>query len=187
MDYEQRSSKEEFAIVLDILPNGYPFDLRPSHRKISIVQALGKEHFSLLELAPKKDVSITLHEDVYIGEGKRDKIAHVLGKLETQKMTQTACTELEYTIKQMVEISEQKYVDFFNKAQPMTMRMHQLELLPGIGKKHMNEIIEAREQKPFENFNDVKERVKLLPDPKNLIIKRIISEILGQEKHRLFV
>jgi len=46
--------KEEYAIVLDFLPNGYPFDTRPTYKKTPIAQAIGKEHFTLLELVPKK-------------------------------------------------------------------------------------------------------------------------------------
>jgi putative nucleotide binding protein len=65
--------------------------------------------------------------------------------------------------------------------------MHQLELLPGLGKKHMWEIIQAREDKPFENFVDIKARVKLMPDPEKTIVKRIISELEGNEKHHIFV
>ena len=64
--------------------------------------------------------------------------------------------------------------------------MHQLELLPGLGKKHMWEIIEERKDKPFESFDDIKKRVKLMPDPEKAIIKRIISEIQGKEKHKIF-
>ena len=63
--------------------------------------------------------------------------------------------------------------------------MHQLELLPGMGKKHMWEIIEARKE-PFKNFDDIKKRIKLMPDPKKLIVKRILAEISGTEKHRIF-
>lgn len=185
MDFNR--PREENAIVLDFLPNGYPFDNNPSYRKMPIVQALGKERFSLLELSTKKEVTVTHHEEVYIGEGRRDKISHVLGRLDPAKLTQTARAELEFTIKEIVERDERKYVDFYNKAQPMTMRMHQLELLPGVGKKHMQMILDARMDKPFESFDDIKERVKLLPDPKNLIIKRITNEILGEEKHHLFV
>jgi len=65
--------------------------------------------------------------------------------------------------------------------------MHQLELLPGLGKKHMWEILDIRKEKPFESFNDIKKRVKLMPDPKKAIIKRILAEIQGKEKHRIFV
>jgi hypothetical protein len=42
--------KEERAIVLDFLPNGYPFDKRPIHLKTPIAQVLGIEHFALLEV-----------------------------------------------------------------------------------------------------------------------------------------
>ena len=179
--------KEEMGIVLDYLPNGYPFDNTPSHRKNAIVQALGKNHFTLLELVPKKGIGITPNEEVYIGDGKRDKIHHILGKLPVNKLTSTAKNELEFVLKDMVEKDEKRFVEFFNTAQPLTTRMHSIELLPGVGKKHMWEIIKVREEKPFENFEDVRKRVKLLPDPKKVIIKRILSEILGNEKHKLFI
>ncbi len=184
---EKRQSKEEHVIVLDFLPHGYPFDPRPSHRKSPIVQAIGKQHFTLLELVPKKDVFLQPLAEVYIGEGKRDQIHHIVGKLSLDKLTATAKTELEFVVKDLVHKSEQKFVDFINKAQPLTTRMHQLELLPGVGKKHMWEIIEAREQKLFTSFADIKERVKLMPDPEKAIIRRILAELEGVEKHRVFV
>ena len=86
----KQKAKEEYAIVLDFLPNGYPFDTTPSHRKNSVVQAIGKEHFILLELTPKKDITISSHEEVYIGEGKRDKVYYILGKLKLDKITESA-------------------------------------------------------------------------------------------------
>jgi len=181
------NNKEENAIVLDFLPNGYPFDNRPMFRKTPIAQALGKEHFSLLELIPRKDVTLKAHEIVYIGEGKRDKIHHVAGKLPIEKLTQTAQMEMEYVVKELVEKNKQKFVDFFNNSGAISTRMHQIELIPGIGKKHMWVIIEERKEKPFEDFEDLKKRVKLLPDPEKAIIKRIISEIKGEDKYRLFV
>ncbi len=180
-------TKEETAIVLDFLQHGYPFDTRPMHRKTPIVQAIGKEHFTLLELVPKKDVFLQPLEEVYIGEGKRDKIHHIVGKLDFEKLTATAKAELEFIIKDIVHKNEKRFVDFFNNAQPLTTRMHQLELLPGLGKKHMWEIIEVRKEKPFESFDDMKKRVKLMPDPEKIIEKRIMKELEGKEKHNIFV
>lgn len=185
---EQRpSTKEEKAIVLDFLPNGYPFDIRPMYRKNPIAQALGLEHFSLLEMVPKKGIFLSPNDEVYIGEGKRDKIHHVIGRLPLERLTSTARNELEFTIKALIDKNEKKFVDFFNTAQPLTTRMHQLELVPGLGKKHMWEILEKRDEKLFESFDDIKKRVKLMPDPKKAIIKRILLEITGDEKHRIFV
>ena len=179
--------REEYALVLDFLPHGYAFDSTPGYKRTAIVQALGKEHLTLLEAVPKKGVTLQIHEEVYIGDGKRDKIHHVNGKLDSSKLTATARAELEYLIKDHVIKHEAKYVEFFNKAQPLTTRMHVLELLPGLGKKHMWEIIEERRVEPFKSFDDIKKRVKLLPDPLKIVVKRINSELQGKEKYNLFV
>ena len=184
---ERKAVHEERATVLDFLPNGYPYDKRPSHKKTPIIQALGNDHFTLLELVPKPEVFLQPYEEIYIGEGKRDKVHHILGKLEIDKLTMTARSELEFVIAEYVKKNEIKFIAFFNNAQPLTMRMHQLELLPGLGKKHMWEIIEARKDKPFASFKDLKDRVKLMPDPEKAIIRRIHKELSGAEKHRLFV
>lgn len=186
-NYKMERTKEETAIVLDFLPNGYSFDTRPIYQKTAIAQAIGKEHFVLLELVPKKEIHLQPYEEVYIGEGKRDKIHHIVGKLPIEKLTATAKSELEYVVKDIVKKDEKRFIDFFNNAQPLSTRMHQIELLPGVGKKHMWEILDARKEKAFESFNDIKKRVKLMPDPEKAIIRRIIQELEGAEKHRLFV
>ncbi len=183
----EKQMKEEFAIVLDFLPHGYPFDKRPSHKKNPVVQAIGKSRFVLLELVPKKDIFLQPYEEVYIGEGKRDKIHHIMGKLPLDKLTATAKSELDYVIKDIVRKNENVFITFFNMAQPLTTRMHQLELIPGLGKKHMWEILDKRKDTPFKNFKDLKARIKLLPNPEKAVIKRILNEISGKEKHKLFV
>jgi len=181
------TKKEEQAIVLDYLPNGYPDDPRPSHRKTPIVQALGKERFTLLELVPKKDITLQPNDEVYIGEGKRDTIHHIIGRMPMRRLTGTAKSELEFAVKGIVKETQIDFIEFFNKAQALTTRMHQLELMPGLGKKHMWQIIEERRVRPFDNFKDLKERVKLMPDPETTIIKRILKELSGHEKHLLFI
>jgi len=183
----KQEAREEVAIVLDFLPNGYPFDTRPMHRKTAIVQALGKEHFLLLELVPKKGIFLQPYDEVYMGEGKRDKIHHIIGKIPAEKLTQTAQTELNAIVEELIDKDEKKFVEFFNKSQPINTRRHQIQLLPGIGKKHMIDILEKRAEKPFESFEDIKERVKLIPDPKKLVIKRILMEIRGEDKYKIFL
>lgn len=180
-------AKEETVIVLDFLPNGYPFDKRPMHQKTPIAQAIGKEHFTLLELSTKKDIFLQPYEEVYIGEGKRDKVHHIIGRLNLDKLTQTAKMELNFVIKDIIKKKEAKFVEFFNKASPINTRRHQIELLPGIGKKHMWQILEARKEKEFKNFTDIKKRVSLMPDPEKLVIKRILLELNDGDKYKLFV
>ena len=180
-------SREEMAVVLDFLPNGYPFDSRPSYLKSAVAQAIGKSKFTLLELAPKKDVFVQPLEEVYIGEGKRDKIHHIMGRLPIEKLTSTAKAELDFVVNDLVAKNEARFVQFFNLSQPLTTRMHQLELIPGMGKKHMWEILEKRAEKPFSSFKDLKDRIKLMPDPVKAIAKRILAELSGEEKHNIFV
>ena len=183
----EQQRKEEKAIVLDFLPNGYHTDNRPIHLKTPIAQAMGTENFTLLELVPKKGVFLQPYEEVYIGEAKRDKVHHINGKIDMYKLSQTAKAELEHVVKQIVEENESRFIQFFNKAQPLSTRMHILELLPGVGKKHMWEIVEERRGEPFTSFEDLKTRVKLMPNPQKAIIKRILLELEGKEKHHLFV
>ncbi len=161
----ERNAREEHAIILDFLPNGSPTDRRPSHLKTALAHAMGKDHFSLLELVPKKDVFLQPNQEVYIGDGKRDHIHHINGSLTLEQLTNSARRELEHVVKEIVEKNPAPFVDFFNRAGPLSTRMHMLELLPGVGKKHMWELIEERKFKKFESFEDIRIRVKLMPDP----------------------
>jgi len=184
---QMQTAREEYVIVLDFLPHGYPFDSRPMHKKTAIAQAIGKNNFTLLELVPKKGINLQPNQKLYIGEGKREEVHHVLGRIPLSKLTQTARGELEFVIKDLVEKNQKQFIEFFNKAGPINTRRHQIELLPGIGKKHMWEILEARKDEDFEDFEDLKKRVSLIPDPKKTIIKRIIMEINEEDKYKLFI
>ncbi|MEM2463047.1 MAG: DUF655 domain-containing protein, partial [Candidatus Pacearchaeota archaeon] len=66
-------------------------------------------------------------------------------------------------------------------------RVHQLELLPGFGKKYTEMILKEREKKPFTSFQDIKQRLKNIPDPKKVIEKRLFEELTQEVRHPLFV
>lgn len=180
------TEKEEYMIVLDYLPNGHP-SARPSYKSTPIVQGIGESKFALLECIPRKNIHLQPYDRVYIGEGKRDEIYRILGRIGPEKLTETAKVELKYVVEELVEIQESKFVEFFNKAQSLTIRLHQLELLPGIGKKHMKAILEERKKRKFESFEDIKKRIKLIPDPVKIISRRILAELEENEKYYLFV
>ncbi len=183
----ESNEKEEFVVVLDFLPNGYPFDNRASFRKTPIAQVISKKSFTLLEVIPKRDVSIQAMEELYIGEGKREKVHHVVGRIGIDRLTQTAKGELEFVIEKLVKENPQKFLDFFNKCGPISTRMHQIELLPGIGKKHMWNILEARGEKLFESFEEIKNRISAIPDPVKIFVRRIILELNNEDKYKIFV
>ncbi|MEM3074375.1 MAG: DUF655 domain-containing protein [Candidatus Pacearchaeota archaeon] len=176
-------AKEEYAIILDYLPYGYPLE----GKMMPIAQAIGESNFTLLQLIPRKGVEIKVKERVYIGEGKRDKIYYIFGRLPSEKLTENAKLQLEEYLQKVIEEKENEFVEFFNNSTAINTRIHQIELLPGYGKKHMNEIIKEREKIKFESFEDLKKRIPSIPDPKASIIKRIIIELEGKERNRLFV
>jgi len=180
------TTKEEHAVVLDFLPNGYPLSNGTNAKKGAVVQAVGLKNFVLLELVPKNDVHLKSGDQVYVGAGKRDHIHHINGRIPLDKLSNTAAGELKAILPVLIDLNQAQFVEFFNKSQPLSMRMHQLELLPGVGKKHMWEIIEERRE-PFTDFADLKSRVKLLPNPQAVILKRILKELQGGEKYSLFV
>ncbi|MHA1380355.1 MAG: DUF655 domain-containing protein [Candidatus Helarchaeota archaeon] len=180
---------EEFAVVLDFLARGKqkPGDKVPLYAKEPIVQAVGETYFTLLELIPYKNASFSPRERIYIGKGdKRKKIDHVKKRILFNELTASAKFELIPVIEKIIDNDEHRFLNFYNKAKPITTRMHQLELLPGVGKKLMWNIINEIKKGPFKDFEDLKNRVRII-DPKKLIVKRIITEIeYENEKHRIF-
>lgn len=183
---------EDNAVILDYLPLGYIKEGMSTFKRKPIAQAIGTENFTLLELTPKDEVDIEIHENVYIGTGKRDKINRVKGKLDFENLTATSRVELDHVIEEIILAHEDKFVEFFNESDSLNTRLHKLELLPGIGKKHMWGILEARKEKPFESFEDIKQRVPLLSDPVNILVKKVKQELdttkekRGKNKYRIF-
>ena len=175
--------KEEYAIILEYLPNGYPLE----GKMMPIAQAIGKNNLILLELVPRRGISLEIGEEVYIGEGKRDKIYYILGRLKREKITEPAKEQLQEFIKQIVKEKERKFVDFFNKSEAINKRVHQIELLPGMGKKHMKEILDKRKEKEFESFDEMRNRISNLPDPEKAIEKRILQELTKIERFNFFI
>ena len=174
--------KEEHAIVLEYLPNGYPLE----RKMMPLAQAIGESNLTLLELVPRRGVEIKIGEKVYIGEGKRDKIYYILGRLHREKLTESGKEQLKEFINKVVKENEKRFVDFFNKSDAINKRIHQIELLPGLGKNHMQEILNQRKEKEFESFEDMKKRIQNLPDPEKSVEKRIFQELTSLERYNLF-
>jgi len=175
---------EEYAYVLDFTQRAKSSTVRG--REGVIIQAIGEERLTLLELLGSQNISIEVAERVYIGREGRDKVMSVLGRLEYDSISQSAKNELPSIIEKIVIANQKRFIDYINTAQPITPRIHALELIPGIGKTYMMTIIRERDRKKFENFVEIQQRVGLR-DPAKLISKRIIDEITGEARMNLFV
>ena len=175
---------EENAIVLDYMPTGKPSAVRTE----ALAQVIGKEFFTLLEVVPKNGVSLNIGEEVYIGKDERKKVELVKGRISFKDLTSNSLSEIEEAISDMVDANLEKYLNFYNTARGISLKRHQLELLPGLGKKHMLDLLDQREKGKFTSFEDIIKRVKGVPEPKKAIIKRIMEELEDPEdKHFLFV
>jgi len=189
---ERRAQREyeEYAYILDYLPVGYGPSLLATRRpretpRGPIIQAIGEKYFMLLELAPIPGFELKAGDRIPLVRDLESQLIRVTRRLTYDELTLNARSELPEIIRKIVLSREREFVDFFNNAQPLTTRMHSLELLPGIGKKLLWKILEERRRKPFESFEDIYNRVKI--DPVRAICDRVVDELRGEQRHYLFV
>ncbi|MEF8881531.1 MAG: DUF655 domain-containing protein [Halapricum sp.] len=172
------------AVVLDHLPHGRSSDERPQYEKEPLAYAVSTDEFRLYELVLAADADISIGDRVPVD--RTDGIER-LHAIDYDDLSGGAQSELEYAIEEIIEADQQRFVDFYNEAQPITTRLHALNLLPGIGKKLRNNIIDERKRRPFESFDDLEARVSGLHDPKEVLVERILEEIQKDDlKYRVF-
>jgi len=182
--FTQPRKYEEYAYVLDFVERGKSSTVRG--REGIMVTGIGEDRLTLLEILGVPDSSFEVGERIYIGKEGRTKVLSVLGKMVYQKISSTAQNELAEVVELIVNQNEKKFIDYINNSQPLTPRIHALELIPGIGKTYMKLMLEEREKKKFESFEDLQNRVGL-KEPMKQICKRILEEITGETRMNLFV
>ena len=176
------------AVVLDYLAHGHPDDDRPQYQKSPLAHALAETDFRLYELTLDTDDRVGIGDRLTVTpEEARTAVARSR-PIEFDDLTRGARQELEYAVAEVVEREERRFVDFYNDAQPITLRLHQLNLLPGIGKKLRNNVLDERKREPFDSFADVEDRVAGLHNPEEVLVNRIVEEIREDDlKYRTFV
>ena len=174
--------REEHALALDFLPYGKSDEAR----KEPVVQLLGESQFTLLEATPKPGMEFKVGERVYVGKESRDKIDRIRGRVTWRDLTNSSQKECHELLGKLVKEREERFISFINNAGPINIRAHSIEHLPSVGKKHLKVILEQREKKPLESFDDVHERVAHLGRLEDLIVQRIEHELDGTAKYYLF-
>ncbi|MGI0092333.1 MAG: DUF655 domain-containing protein, partial [Nitrososphaerales archaeon] len=148
---------EEYAYVLDFIPRGKSAIIR--EREGPLVQAIGEEWLTILEILATNNKSFSPGDKIPIGKENRDRIVSVLGRLGYDELSLDSKNEIQNVLEKMIKNNEQRYVDYFNDLQPITPRLHALELIPGIGKTFMRQIVNERDKKRFESFQDLEKRI----------------------------
>jgi len=157
--YTQPRKYEEYAYVLDYISRGKSRTVRG--RDGIIVTALGEDRLTLLEILGVPNSTFDVGERIYIGKEGRTKVLSVLGKMNYESISINAQNELDSTVENIVTENEQRFIEYLNNAQPLTPRIHALELIPGIGKTYMKVMLEERDKKKFENFEDLQNKINI--------------------------
>ena len=176
------------AVVLDYLPHGRADDDRPRYQKSPVGYALGEDNFRLVELTIDDEADVSIGDPVVVEPASAREHVDRIRDVEFDDLSNGARSELEYVVEDIVDRNERRFVDFYNDAQPITLRLHQLNLLPGIGKKLRNNILDERKRGPFESFEDLEERISGLHHPRDVLIERIMEELRDDDlKDKTFV
>ena len=173
-------------VILDLLIHGHPEEDKPSWAKTPIAQVLTFPDFVLYEVKLNKNSTIEVQEQKTYEEFlNEEKLKEVLKKIDYNDLTNTSKALIQPILEKEVLKYEDEFINFFNNSTSITPRMHALKLLPGIGQKHMWEILEARERQKFGTFQDIADRTSI-SNPAKLIAQRIIKELQRDVKYYLF-
>jgi putative nucleotide binding protein len=127
-----------------------------------------------------------VHMKTHIGDQGEEFIERVKSRITYDELSRGAKMELPVVLEKYVKENEARFVKFFNDATPVSMRQNSLELIPGIGKKLMWDVIEEKKKGTFESFENLKSRIPGLRDPEKMTVQRIIEELKGGQKYYLF-
>ena len=163
--------------ILDLLLHGHPEEDKPSWSKTPIAQVLTFPDFVLYEVKCNRDSEIKVQEkntyEVFLNQNK---LREVIKKIDYKDLTNTSKALIQPILESEVLNYEEEFINFFNNSTSITPRMHSLKLLPGVGQKHMWEIIEARNRQKFTTFQDISDRTSM-SNPAKQISLRIIKEL----------
>ena len=178
---------ENYAYILDYLPGGRQSE-RGFHKE-PLALAVGETELKLFELVARPGATLVPGSRVPLVPlaGVPPPIDHVRRRIGFDELTVSARTELTNALVAVVKANAPRYLRFFNESPAVSRRFHLLELLPGIGKKTMQQIVEERKRAPFQSFEEIESRLHL-KNPERLIVGRIEQELSGvEDKYRLFV
>ncbi|MHA1672972.1 MAG: DUF655 domain-containing protein [Promethearchaeota archaeon] len=179
--------KGVLVFLLDILQHGGVDKAGHSWHPICLI--IETPSFRLLEMNLNKKFipQLKLQQKITYQGTEDSPLGRVNKVLKYDDLTLASVTSLQLVLETYVKEHEENFVDFINSAGPITLKRHSLEILPGVGKKLMWEIINYREKHPFTSFKEIHENIPGFK-PIEIIAKRIIEELSDEDQKRfLFV
>ena len=176
----------QLVTVLDYLAHGREGDESPQYRKPQLLQVIKEEGFVPCELVLKQGPLGTIGDPLNVNE--YPEYIESIREIKYEDLSVGAKSELERNIREIIQNNSEKFVDFFNNSNPISIRLHQLNLLPGIGGKIRDRILNSRKYSSFESFEDLEEKIEGLYNPQEIILNRILDELKNPDiKYHIFV
>ncbi|MCE4604201.1 MAG: DUF655 domain-containing protein [Aeropyrum sp.] len=100
-------------------------------------------------------------------------------------LTDLARSSLPEAVRKLVSEREEVFVEFFNIAEPINIRIHALETLKGVGKKMAKHLLVERERRRFSSFDEVKKVLKV--DPVEVLADKILEELECRQEVKYYL
>ena len=140
---------------------------------------VGTSHFQLVDFELNPDADVRVQEKIFIGKGN-ETIKQERSQLSYDDLNKDEEFELEKAVHSIVIANEPKYIKFFNDQSKDASQLH---LLDGISRKTGSKILAEKELNgDFESFEDIDNRIKFIESSKDLIVKRVLYEIIELPK-----
>lgn len=145
----------------------------------NVIYALSENPFVLARLKPKEGISTQMAgERIWIGKdrSRREVVDTVLGMTSVERLSNAAGLDLPLIIQLFIEENAGHFINsFFNKAGPLSLKQHAFELLPGIGSKKAQQMVEIRGRVGFKTLEELNEKCAI--DAAELLANRFHQEM----------
>ena len=142
---------------------------------------VGTDYFTLMDLDLYDDVDVKVQDKIPLGKESvyvKQERAH----LSYDDLSKDQEFELEKAVNSIVIANEPKYVRFFNEQSKDASKLH---FLDDISRKSGSKILSEKELNgDFESFEDIDNRVSFIESSKELIVKRVLYELIELPKKK---
>ena len=140
---------------------------------------VGTNYFQLVDFELNPDANVKVQDKIFIGNDS-ELIKQERSQLSYDDLNKDEEFELEKAVHSIVIANEPKYVKFFNEQSKDASQLH---LLDEISRKLGSKILTEKELNgDFESFEDIDKRIRFIESSQDLIVKRVLYEIIELPK-----
>jgi len=148
--------------------------------KEHVVTAMSEKTLAFCRLKVRTDCDLIIpSQRLYIGTdgAQRDEVIGILGMARRDRMSNMAKMDLPLVVQMFVEEHAQYFIDeFYNKAGPISLKVHGFELLPDVGKKKALQMVDARNSVGvFASLEELNTTCNI--DAAELLSRRFVQEL----------